>query len=67
MVLQALKPQLDPWFQVVKASPDKFQFSGCRFLPFYDKLFLNIDSSKWPATVTDPEALSPMIDMLKFI
>jgi hypothetical protein len=66
--VQALKPQLDPWlFQAVKASPDKFQILGCCFvLPFYDDHFLNIDSGKWHATVTDPEAISPtcMIDML---
>jgi hypothetical protein len=62
-VLQALKQQLGPWFPAVKASPDTFQILVCHFLPFYDDHFFNIDSGKW-LTATDPDAFSPMIDML---
>ena len=63
-VVQALKPQLAPWFTAVEATPLQFQISGCRFLPFYDAHFPQLDSGIWPSSASDPEAFSPILDML---
>jgi hypothetical protein len=41
-----------------------FQISGCLFLLFYDDHFPEINSEEWPPSVTDPEAFSPILDML---
>ena len=38
-VLQALQPQLAPWFKAVADDTPAFLISGRRFLPLYDKHF----------------------------
>jgi hypothetical protein len=63
-VIQALKPHLDEWFRNVATHPLRFQISGCRFLSFYDDHFPKMDSGEWPPSATDPEAFSPMLDMM---
>ena len=63
-VLQTLQPQLATWFQAVATTPLRFQVTGCRFLRFCDDHYPTLDSADWPPSATDPEAFSPMLDML---
>ena len=63
-VLQALKPLLEPWFNAVATDPQLFQISGRQFLPLYDAHFPDITSGTWPDSAPDPEAFSPVLDML---
>jgi hypothetical protein len=63
-VLKALQPQLAPWFKAVADDSPAFLISGRRFLPIYDKHFPDITNGEWPASVTDQDAFSPLLDML---
>jgi hypothetical protein len=63
-VLQALKPLLEPWFTTVATDPQLFQISGLHFLPLYDAHFPDIVSGTWLNSAPDPEAFSPVLDML---
>jgi hypothetical protein len=62
--LQVLKPQLEPWLRAVADDPSDFLISGRRFLPLYDNHFPTITTGDWPTSITDPDAFSPLLDML---
>jgi hypothetical protein len=48
----------------VSADSSDFLISGRHFLPLYDRYFLAITTGDWPASVTDPKAFSPLLDIL---
>jgi hypothetical protein len=63
-ILQALKPIMEPWFNKVASDPQLFQISRRQFLPLYDAHFPIIMSGTWPDSAPDPEAFSPVLEML---
>jgi hypothetical protein len=63
-VLKALQPIMEPWFNAVASDPQLFQISGRQFLPLYDAHFPNLSSGTWPESAPDPEAFSPVLEML---
>jgi hypothetical protein len=63
-VLNALHSLLEPWFNTVATDPQLFLIPGRQFLPLYDLHFPDIDSGLWPDSATDPEAFSPILEML---
>jgi hypothetical protein len=63
-VLQALQHIMEPWFNTVASDPQLFQISGRQFLPLYDAHFPDLASGTWPDSAPDPEAFSPVLEML---
>jgi hypothetical protein len=63
-VLQALKHLLEPWFNKVATDYQLFLVPGKQFLPLYDDHFPDIDTGAWPDSAPDPEAFSPIMEML---
>jgi hypothetical protein len=63
-VLLALKPTLEPWLTAVAADHQPFLIASRQFLPFYDLHFPDIATGIWPESAPDPEAFSPMLEML---
>jgi hypothetical protein len=63
-VLLALKPTLEPWLTAVATDHQPFLIASRQFLPFYDLHFPDIATGIWPESAPDPEAFSPMLEML---
>jgi hypothetical protein len=63
-ILAALKPLLEPWFTLVATDSQPFLILERQFLPLYDKHFPDIVSGVWPESAPDPEAFSPILEML---
>jgi hypothetical protein len=63
-VLTALQPTLEPWFTAVALDHQPFLVTGWLFFPLYDKHFPDIISGEWPTSAPDPEAFSPILEML---
>jgi hypothetical protein len=63
-VLQAFKAIMEPWFNAVASDLQLFQILGHQFLPLYDAHFPNIMSGTWPDSAPNPEAFSPVLEML---
>ncbi len=63
-VLIALQPTLEPWFDAVAADHQLFMIPSRQFLPLYDKHFPDITTGVWPESAPDPEAFSPILEML---
>jgi hypothetical protein len=64
VVLEALQPTLEPWFNAVTIDHQLFPITGRQFLPLYDKHFPDILSGVWPVSTPDLEAFSPVLEML---
>jgi hypothetical protein len=63
-VLQALQPIMESWFNAVASDPQLFQILGRQFLPLYDAHFPDLALGTWPDSAPDPEAFSPVLEML---
>jgi hypothetical protein len=63
--LNSLHNLLEPWFNMVATDPQLFfLIPGRQFLPLYDLHFPDISLGIWPDSATDPEAFSPILEML---
>jgi hypothetical protein len=63
-VLDALQPTLEEWFDQVAFDHQPFLIPSRQFLPLYDAHFPDITTGVWPDSTPDPEAFSPMLEML---
>jgi hypothetical protein len=63
-VLQALKPQLTPWFAAVLASPERFVNPSFPLMEIHKDRFLSLSTGEYPDTVLDTRAFSPLVEML---
>jgi hypothetical protein len=55
---------LEPWFNKVATDHQLFLVPGKQFLPLYNDPFPDIDTGEWPDSAPDPEAFSPIMEML---
>jgi hypothetical protein len=64
-VLQVLQSQITPWSQAIAAlDPTPFIIPRTPFLDMYDKGFPAIKIGEFPDLIVNPQAFSPLQDML---
>jgi hypothetical protein len=63
-VLQALQSSITPWLQAIARDPIPFIIPSTPFLEVYDKGFPAVDTGEFPDFIVDPQAFSPLQEML---
>jgi hypothetical protein len=64
LVVQALKSSLTSWFQAIATDPTPFITPSTPFLDVYDIGFPAVDTGDFPDFIVDPQAFSPLQEML---
>jgi hypothetical protein len=63
-VLQALQPSITPWLQAIARDPTPFLIPSTPFLEVYNKGFPAVHTGEFPNFIVDPQAFSPLQEML---
>jgi hypothetical protein len=64
LVVQALKPSLTSWLQVIATNPKPFIIPSTPFLDVYDIGFPAVDTGDFLDFIVDPQAFSPLQEKL---
>ncbi len=63
-VLEALKLALKSWLQPIAHDPIPFMIPSISFLEVYNRGFPAVDTREFPDQIVDPQAFSPLQEML---
>lgn len=64
LVLQALQSPITSWLQAIALDPTPFIIPSTPFLDVYDKGFPAVNTGNFPDFIVDPQAFSPLQEML---